>query len=79
MSSTAATVEHARPRLVWSKCSKCLKKINRKEFLANDFICDECAEKGETYPLASTGTCPHGSPSAKTCVSCSPSWVRSAK
>lgn len=71
MSNAAATAHRLpQPRLKWSKCSKCLKEINRKEFLRNDFLCDKCAEEPETYPFASTGTCPCGNPNIRECERC---------
>ena len=35
------------------KCVQCLREVPAEEYLANDFLCNECAAK-EEYPLAST-------------------------
>ena len=35
------------------KCVQCLRSIPADEFLRNDYVCDQCAEK-EEYPLKST-------------------------
>jgi uncharacterized protein CbrC (UPF0167 family) len=35
-------------------CILCLADISAQEYFEGDFVCRKCAEKMETYPLAST-------------------------
>ena len=36
------------------RCIGCLAEVPAGEYFAHDFMCVECAERSETYPLAST-------------------------
>ena len=35
------------------RCIQCLSEVTRDEYLRNDFVCDNCANR-EEYPLQST-------------------------
>lgn len=41
------------PRMGKHVCVKCLKSVKLKDYLANDFYCNSCSNKRETYPFAS--------------------------
>lgn len=35
-------------------CIQCLTRVERETYLANHFLCSNCAKTGATYPLATT-------------------------
>ncbi|HYS56234.1 MAG TPA: hypothetical protein VER58_20945 [Thermoanaerobaculia bacterium] len=36
------------------RCIKCLSEVPREEYLRNDFLCDNCAQAEDDFPLQST-------------------------
>lgn len=45
------------------RCIGCLAEVPAAEYFANDYMCDECADKSVSFPLASTpGTGPEPQP-----------------
>lgn len=52
--SDDATPRHLKERTEKHYCIKCLREIPAEEYFRNDFVCDQCSEIVEKYPLQST-------------------------